>query len=452
MRGSGQAAQVSYSLPWPRVIEDTLFPSESEPWTFEEKRSTGLPGRGKKASSRHQSRALAKLKPWAWPNRRICFFSDLHADPQAFLRSLEAAGLVRRRGKHVLDFDLERNATRSMIIIGGDCFAKGPNTLRLLDMIDRLRALGMETVLLAGNHDVHTLTCLAHAGQSDDPRRGHLLVRKGKKSIPLLKEVFDEHPTEWHRLSPVLHEEEARAHLFPSEAWCEAFSQAARKSLPKSKISAELDGIRDKAQAFEALCRRHGLSLAQVATAVELCRQLFIKQHGRYAWFFDRMALVHRKASFVFVHAGLDDTMARRIVKGGMSSVNKDFRTRLRNDPVALSDGTLGNAFNTKYRGCDRLLSRRGVFDLREAGVNAVMHGHRRSLEGQRLVLRQGLPHFECDATVDLNTRRAKGLGHPGGAVTIIEKCGVVRGISTDHDYVKEFDPRALGARVTRRS
>ncbi len=444
--------QFSYVPSQSRVTEDAPFPTEGEPWTFEEKRSTSLPSRGKEAPFRHPSRALAKLKPWSWPNRRICFFSDLHADPQAFLRSLEAAGLVRQHGKHVLDFDLEHDATKSKVIIGGDCFAKGPNTLRLLDMVDRLRALGMKTVLLAGNHDVHTLTCLAHAGTSDDPCRGHLLVRKGKKSIPLLKEVFDEHPTEWHRLSPVLHEEEARAHLFPSEAWCEAFSQAARKSLPKSKINAELDAVRGKAHAFEALCRRHGLSLAQVATAVELCRQLFIKPHGRYAWFFDRMALVHREASFVFVHAGLDDTIARRIAKGDMSSVNKDFRACLRNDPVALSDGALGNAFNTKYRRCDRLLSRRGVLDLREAGVNAVMHGHRRSLEGQKLVLRKGLPHFECDATIDLNTRRAKGLGHPGGAVTIIEKCGVVRGISTDHAYVKEFDPRALGARVTRRS
>jgi hypothetical protein len=339
-----------------------------------------------------------------------------------------------------------------LIVIGGDCFAKGPSTLRLLDMIDRLRTLGMEVVLLAGNHDVHTLSCLTHAGKSKDPRRSHMLVRKGKKVIPLLREVFDEHPSDWHRLSPVLHEEEARAHLFPCDSWGDAFAQAARKSLPKSRITAEVEGVRDRAHCFEALCRRHGLSLAQVATAVELCRELLIEPHGRYAWFFDHMALIHQEASFVFVHAGLDDAIARRIAKDGVSSINQAFREHLGDDPQAVTDDALGNAFCTKYRRCDGAFSRQGVRNLRNAGVQAVVHGHRRSLEGQRLVLRKGLLHFECDDTVDLNTRRAKGLGHLGGAVTTIEKSGVVRGISTDYPYVKEFDPSSLGARVIRLS
>jgi hypothetical protein len=64
--------------------------------------------------------------------------------------------------------------------------------------------------------------------------------------------------------------------------------------------------------------------------------------------------------------------------------------------------------------------------------------------------LRKGLLHFECDATVDLNTRRAQGLAHPGGAVTLIEEDGIVRAVSTDHAFVKEFDPAEFGGRVRR--
>ena len=40
-----------------------------------------------------------------------------------------------------------------------------------------------------------------------------------------------------------------------------------------------------------------------------------------------------------------------------------------------------------------------------EAGMHAIVHGHRNVTRGQRIMLRVGLLHVECDTCVDANTR-----------------------------------------------
>jgi amphi-Trp domain-containing protein len=70
------------------------------------------------------------------------------------------------------------------------------------------------------------------------------------------------------------------------------------------------------------------------------------------------------------------------------------------------------------------------------------VHGHRNIPRGQRLVLRNGLLNFECDTTVDVNTRQLLGLQGEGGSATIVSPDGTVTGISTDYPYAKSFDLR----------
>jgi hypothetical protein len=81
------------------------------------------------------------------------------------------------------------------------------------------------------------------------------------------------------------------------------------------------------------------------------------------------------------------------------------------------------------------------VNDLHGAGLYAIVHGHRNILRGQRLTLRQGVLNFECDASVDRNTRQLEGLEGPGGATVIFEPSGRIQAISTDYPFIKDFDP-----------
>jgi hypothetical protein len=89
-------------------------------------------------------------------------------------------------------------------------------------------------------------------------------------------------------------------------------------------------------------------------------------------------------------------------------------------------------------------LTRRGVTRLRDKGIHAIVHGHRNLLHGQRIMLRKGMVHFECDTSLDRATRKREGLTGHGAAATIFRPEGVVLGISADHPYIKVFDPRSL--------
>ena len=90
-------------------------------------------------------------------------------------------------------------------------------------------------------------------------------------------------------------------------------------------------------------------------------------------------------------------------------------------------------------------LTRQGVKMLKKhSGVHSIVHGHRNLLHGQQIMLRQGIVNFECDTTLDRNTRKKAGLKGPGGAVTIFRPEGLVMGISTDYPYIKVFDPASI--------
>jgi hypothetical protein len=137
----------------------------------------------------------------------------------------------------------------------------------------------------------------------------------------------------------------------------------------------------------------------------------------------------------------VDDTVARVLGSEGVEGLNQWYHRLFEADLFELYHGAIGNAFRTKYRDIDYPLTPAGVSELHGAGIYAIVHGHRNILHGQRLTLRQGVLNFECDASVDRNTRALEGLAGPGGAVVTFLPTGRIRAISTDYPFIKDFDP-----------
>jgi hypothetical protein len=427
---------------------DVELPTEVQPWPkFGEPFFCGT-GRDECEISRQETRKYLAGKPWVWPSQVLYFFCDLHADADAFIRSLVASGGVERTGPSDTDLRLTDEGRTAQFLIGGDCFDKGPSNLRLLRVLHHTIALGARVQILAGNHDVRTLLGIACAGRKE-PELAHLFVRMGRKTMTLLAEVHARYlagtPFEGGRLSDA----EARARLVPDETWYDAFPAVAGPRVPPKKLAKEVGRIREKVSELEMRIFELGLTMSQVHAAVEKCRELFLTPAGELAWFFDAMQLGWRAGSFLFVHAGVDDAMAELIQRDGVAGLNASFRALLADDLFELYHGPVGNVFRTKYRDVDYPLSDDGVSRLHRVGIYAVVHGHRNITRGQRLVARNGLLNFECDASVDRNTRRLEGLKLEGAAVTVFRPDGAVLGISTDYPYVKVFDPAVVCGMTT---
>jgi len=379
---------------------------------------------------------------WNWPQRTHFFLCDMHADAEAFFRSLLATGGVVKAGRDDSDFELTAEGREARFVIGGDCFDKGPSNLRLLRALAALRNSGAEVEILAGNHDVRALVGLEYLGRKE-PRLAHLFVRMGKKSIPLFKEIYDAYLAGGNgqrRRS----EDELRALLFPDPSWYADFPDAVRGVVLEKRIKNELVRIREKVQEMEDSRQSMGMNLGMIYAAAEQARQLFRTPGGEFHWFFEEMTLARREGSLLFIHAGVDNLVAAQLEREGVGALNADFRRLMREDLFELYHGPVGNTFRTKYRDSDLPFSGRGGRDLRRAGIFAIVHGHRNIPRGQRVVLRRRILNFECDATVDANTRKLLGLQGVGGAATIISPGGTITGISTDYPYAKTFDIRML--------
>ena len=424
---------------------DVELPTHAEPWPrFETRRTTGTRGEPYDAT-REDVRSYVQTKPWVVSSQTLHFLCDVHADADAFLRSLVASGGVALTGPGVTDFEVTPHGRRAQYVIGGDCFDKGPHNLRLLRTIRAARNAGAAIELLAGNHDLRTLVGLSYVGQKD-PRFAHLFVRMGKKAVPLLKEVLDDCGPGPDDVPP---EAEIRSLLFPDESWYESFPQAVGDLIPPKKLAKEVVRIREKVAEFEPACHALGLCLRDVYRAVRLATGMFLHPQGEFHWFFTDMKLARRHGSFLLIHAGLDDVTAQVLRDEGVDALNRWFRQMLQDDPFELYHGPLGNTFRTKYRDIDYPLSEKGGRNVQAAGVYAIVHGHRNILRGQRIVLRRGILNFECDASIDANTRRIEGLHGPGGAVTTFCPDGRVLGISTDCPHIKVFDLPTVADMVT---
>ena len=105
-------------------------------------------------------------------SRKTYFFADLHADKDAFLKSLS--------------FCDDENA---LYLIGGDCLDKGPSNLELLQEIEKL-STRVEVKILAGNHDIRMLMVLLGWENQKSSRLQQIFTpsRFQKRITPFLKE------------------------------------------------------------------------------------------------------------------------------------------------------------------------------------------------------------------------------------------------------------------------
>jgi hypothetical protein len=403
--------------------------------------------------------AYVSKRAWVAPEEPICFLTDLHADREAFWRSLLVAGLVGferdrfgRTGSTTLEsvpdeaFFLTDFGRETHYVVGGDLFDKGPANLPLLDALSCFRALGARFTLLAGNHDVRTFLGIRFA-ESKDPRLAHLFVRMGKKTMTLFKEIFDAEVagSGGARLSDA----EVRERLFPAESWFDDFPRVADGLVPPARIAKELGRVREKISELEQRCHDLGMSLGDVYETLQRCRRHFLEPDGRLGWVFGQMQIAHREGSLLFAHAGVDDVAADWIAQEGVDGVRARFRAALENDPFELYNGPLGNMFRTKYRDLDLPFTERGLRQLHRVGIHAIVHGHRNVFLGQHMNFRRGMLNFACDACIDRNTRQIESLPGDGSAATIIAEDGTIYGLSADHPAVKVFDPTLYGGWVT---
>lgn len=425
-------------------FSEMALPASAEPWPKHET-ADQLPNDPYDAAA-EQLRARIGDKPFVWPHRLMYFFSDIHADADAWRRSLIASGGVRWLGPGDDQFELTAEGKQALFVIAGDCFDKGPSTLRLLRAIRALIDKGAQVQILAGNHDLRTLVGLAYLGRNE-PRLAHLFVRMGRKTMSLLQEIRREYLAPGERSS--LSEAELRALLFPDQAWFEQFPLVAKGLVPEQKIGKELDRIREKMIELPRRCEELGMTLADIHRAAEKACELFLAPDGEFRWFFERMDVARRWGSFLLVHAGVDDVTAGLLAERGVPGVNTWFRRLLADDPFELYHGPIGNMFRTKYRAIDHSFTEIGVAHMYEAGLYGIVHGHRNILHGQRVLMREGLLDFECDASVDCNTRKLEGLHGPGGAVVVFRPEGVALGISADHPHVKVFEAERVFSSLT---
>lgn len=372
---------------------------------------------------------------WRWPKKPIIFISDPHADKDAFVASLVASGGIKLTTKGALK--LTKFGKQAIFVIGGDCLDKGPSNLSLLDALKRLYATGANVKLLAGNHDLRLITGLLAMSRQTDVGAEHLFIRMGHKVIPLFREVFDRdlRKQDWRQGVP--DPTRCRELLYPSPEWPSQFREYANGKLTSDAIEQEIRKLKKKVNQYERHCLKAGMSLQMVYAAARRCVDLFIEPKGEYGWFFRSMQLAYKKESFLFVHAGLDDSTAERLKTHGVSEINQEFHRLLEKNLFEFYFSPLSSVFRTKYRKTDAHFSRSGAQDALSSGVKAVVHGHVNSIDGQQLSLQQGLLHVECDITLDRNSRKKEGLEGIGFGATIIHPDKQVIGISVDHPCVK---------------
>lgn len=388
----------------------------------------------------HSLRTAAAHGRWHWPERPVVFISDPHADAESFLRSLAAAGTIRRSGRGPRDFTLTGFGQRARIVVGGDCLDKGPSNLDMLDALAALFASGAEVHLLAGNHDLRFMLAVQALTGPRCPLTEHLFVRMGRKTVPLLREVWDRFPAA-DLMADLPDEAACRARIFPGPDWQARFPGRAAAHLSHKAIAKELTRLRSKQAQFDAEVARAGMTMRMVYAAALMCRALFLDPDGPYAWFYARMDMIHRSGSLLFVHAGLDDAMCALLAEGGAAAVNARFRAEARQDPFAFYFGPVANLVRTKYRDTDKHLSGKGVRTLHAQGVKMVVQGHVNNHRGQRLLAKRGLLHLEGDVTLDRASRLSEGLPGIGTGATLIHPSGDIVGLSSDYPAAKHFHP-----------
>ena len=425
----------------PSKWSQARWPLGTCPWLLPEAVARICPPRYADEASLEQVRGYLSRRVWLWPGQETVLLTDLHADADAFLDSVEAAGMIHRRGPGRQDIEVTPRGSTAKLILAGDFLDKGPHNLDLLRAVKSVRDAGAQLIILAGNHDVRTLVGVSCFG-AQDPGLSHMFVRMGKKSVKLFSEIHQGYTKgrahEYHALN------DAAIHqaINPRDGWHEAFPPVARKYVSEAKIARELVRIEEKREQLREAIHDAGMSLVVYYAAVCAFRHLFLDEDGEFAWLFSEMKLAHREGAVLFLHAGVDDSIAELIRRKGHDSLNMAFQDlKARGAWFELYNGPVGNVFRTKYRDSEPPMTEAGVRDLNARGILAIAHGHRNITLGQRMIFRQGLLNFECDASIDRNTRALTGLSARGAAATVFRNDGSVVAVSSDYPSCKVFEP-----------
>ena len=419
------------------------LPTQAAPW-LEGKHQSLRKRKSSHTTASAELTALLERDRWKWPRQPIYFFADPHADTDAMLASLVASGGIKKTGPRDKEFTLTKSGKRARFIVGGDCFDKGPSNLRLLRTLRTLVERGALLRILAGNHDIRAMLGMRSVGVKCKLENEHFFIRMGPKAVPFLKEIQMNYLQRKSALRDIPGNRECRRRLYPSQRWFDEFVPLVGKKLSDKAVLREMRRIEVKIARFEDDCEAAGLSLRMVYAAALKWQQLFLHRHGEFYWFFKNMRIAQRRGSFLFIHAGLDDRVADLISEDGVQNLNRQFRRQLQGGGFEFYYGSIANALRTKYRAVDMSLSQRGGQLAHDSGIHAIVHGHRNLLHGQRIALRKGMINFECDTTMDRNTRKREGLMGHGAGVTVVHPDGWVMGISTDYPHAKIFQPDAL--------
>lgn len=383
-------------------------------------------------------------KKWVWPERKIYFFCDLHGDREAFLRSLLATGEVSYKKDKL---KISSQGKEAKFVLGGDLFDKGPSNFDLLDLICELRAAGADVDILAGNHDIRTFVGIHYMGDKDI-KTAHLFSRMGGKSLTLFKEIYHKFQDQ---LKPCPYTEEDLIELmFPDETWLKEFPYYALDIIHPLKLKKETKRIREKIQEIQETTKSFGMTLQNLWSCVMKAREIFLEPGGEYHWVFETLELAKIYGSFIFVHGGLDDEILPELFEKNEQEMRHWFHKELKQDAFDLYHGPIGNCFRTKYRKYDHPLTKTGVEQLHQRGIYAVVHGHLNQRYGQRLVYRENMLHFQCDCSLDCNTRKKENISNLGMAVTIFYPEGKCEAISSDYDKIKVFSTKGLSQNVIR--
>jgi len=419
------------------------LPVETQKWLHGRKRSL----QSRRLNHQQTVQQLFELvarHEWTWPRKTVYFFSDLHADADALTASLIASGGVKVSGKKHRRLKLTRQGKQAQFLIGGDCFDKGPSNLALLRTLNKLHTRGARIRILAGNHDIRVMLGMRSVNRENGPGCEHFFIRMGAKAVPFLKEINDNYLAGAHSLKDVPGKQQCEQRLYPPEQWFDEFPLEVADLLPQKIIDKELRRVREKRQDFEAQCENVGLTTRRAYAAALQWQRLFLRDKGEFSWFFRHMRLAMQRGSFLFVHAGLDNNIAHLINQKGIKQVNREFNRQLQGNPMRFYYGPLVNAIRTKYRPGDRQLTKAGAQQVHDNEIHVIVHGHKAMRNGQRISVRKTIVNFECDVTLDRHSRSRDGLKGPGAGVTIIRPDKKIIGISTDHPYVKVFDPGDL--------
>lgn len=396
------------------------------------------------------ARAYADKFVWEFPDREVLFFCDLHADAEAFLRSLVACQAIVCHSKDLLDFDLTPRGQTADIVIAGDIFDKGPSNLHLLDLLTHLRTLGANLKILAGNHDLRIWLTLKALDATEQGQIDYLAEHLERAQL-LVREVLDRAVT----LLPPLGKKTKARHKKAGSKKAAAKSHKVFQQLfgldpDRNGATSDRPGafsrrpawLEEQWQQITSFYRERGIEPEQLYNGLLEAYDLLVPPSGAYGWLFQEMQLMLRYGSFLLVHGGVDDTLCAQLAGQGLDGINREFRTRLAAAlPRELIAGPFGNCTLTKYRPSDEALTSEGVRQLHAEGILAIVHGHDNQVGQQNIAYRQELLHFQCDASLNRCTRELQGLPTKGMAVVVFEPQGKLTAFSGDYPAGKSFTP-----------